>query len=148
MNIFEIFSKMMFCFHVFVVVLFPGSLCGCDMCQQLLLLVPWSRSPGGHPHPAQHSVWELAQNVPEAHHPEWIWSRFSTWGSQCENLWTYHFNYYVWALTAAANHTFCYLVSRPLTTSNFSSFFLSLCITSLISLCRIRPRCSLRSTRS
>lgn len=67
----------------------PGSLRGCNLCEQLLLLVPWLRPPGGHPHPAQHSVWELVRKVQETHHPERIWSRCGGRTSQCEDSHTH-----------------------------------------------------------
>lgn len=71
--------------HILSFVWSPGSLCGCNLCKQLLLLVPWCRPLRGHPHPAQHSVWELVWKVPETHHPERIWSRCGARASQCED---------------------------------------------------------------
>lgn len=52
------------------VVLSAGSVRGRDLCEQLPLLVPRLGPPGGHPHPAQHAVWEVVQHVQETHHPE------------------------------------------------------------------------------
>lgn len=83
----------------------PGSLRGCNLCEQLLLLVPWLRPPGGHPHPAQHSVWELVRKVQETHHPERIWSRCGGRTSQCEDSHTHTFNY----LTLVHQQLYLYL---------------------------------------
>lgn len=87
---------------VFSFIVSIGSLCGCDLCEQLLLLVPWSRPLGGHPHPAKHSVWELVWKVPETHYPERIWSRHGAGASQCEHTLTYTIN-------CNANNCSCFL---------------------------------------